>query len=365
MYSFAIGFAVPLLLIAAFYGCVIKKLRIAASGPIGSGSTRRSRSRETTNKRIEHLVVGIICTYTVCWLPYWIGQLLVSFTTHLESSPIEGFYPFVLLATCLSYTNSALNPILYAFLSDNFKRRCTDVFRSIYSVNWCQRPQSQETHSTVATGLCDHSEIHNHNNFYHNNHNNNNNLDIAKRRESKQTMVMNESIKLIPSPTQFCETQKLAPERLEGGENDMRSVTDVTDCSPLDDGQRRDQMVVRNKLEDEHAISSIEQHLDCCFDRLNHNSDQNRIYGGGGCDNVDSDRAGGFTNNLGSEYRLHELSSMNNGDLHDNQTRRKSVAFSIGTIVVQGPNNNGQIVKGDHKILQVTDKKLQQRQEAV
>lgn len=133
MYSFAIGFALPLLLIACFYLCVIRKLRRAAHDAVQLGrSTRSSRTRETTNKRVEHLVIGIICTYTVCWLPYWVEQLLVSFSTG-ESSIFAGFYMFVMVATSLSYTNSALNPILYAFLSDNFKRRCTAIFTSLCS----------------------------------------------------------------------------------------------------------------------------------------------------------------------------------------------------------------------------------------
>lgn len=133
MYSFLLGFSVPLLLIAAFYVCVIRKLRLAASGPINTVSSRRSRSRETTNRRIEHLVIGIICTYIICWLPYWITQLCVSFNAE-GISPVAGFYECFLVATSLSYTNSALNPILYAFLSDNFKRRCIDVLRSINSL---------------------------------------------------------------------------------------------------------------------------------------------------------------------------------------------------------------------------------------
>lgn len=178
----------PLLLIAAFYTCVIRKLRIAANGPINLGSSRRSRSRENTNKRIEHLVIGIICTYTICWLPYWITQLCVSFTT-LENAPIMGFYPLVLIATCLTYTNSALNPILYAFLSDNFKRRCSDVFRSILSVKWCHQFPPTDGHSTVATTIYEASEV--------------NNKQNQCRPESRQTVIMNEAVRLVTCPSQL------------------------------------------------------------------------------------------------------------------------------------------------------------------
>jgi len=184
LYSFAIGFAAPLLLIAAFYLCVIRKLRVAASGTTNLGTGRRNKSRENTNRRIEHLVIGIICTYTVCWLPYWVAQLLVSFSSG-ESSPMAGFYGFVLIATSLSYTNSALNPILYAFLSDNFKRRCSRIFESICSLRifWPlghRRAENKSTNSFAQLAECETS--------------------IA-RPESRQTIIMNESARLISSPT--------------------------------------------------------------------------------------------------------------------------------------------------------------------
>ena len=35
---------------------------------------------------------------------------------------------FMLLASCLSYANSAMNPILYAFLSENFKKSFAKAF---------------------------------------------------------------------------------------------------------------------------------------------------------------------------------------------------------------------------------------------
>lgn len=135
MYSFTIGFALPLTLIAGFYFRVVHRLRKAAL-PENLKSTRRSKNRETTNRRIENLVIGIICTYTVCWLPYWVTQISVS----VRQNQSPSFYSLVLIGTSLSYTNSALNPILYAFLSDNFKRRCADIFRSLRALKWCKIP---------------------------------------------------------------------------------------------------------------------------------------------------------------------------------------------------------------------------------
>lgn len=255
---------------------------MAASGPISLGSTRRSKSRETTNKRIEHLVIGIICTYTICWLPYWITQLCVSFTT-LEHSPVEGFYSFVLIATCLSYTNSALNPILYAFLSDNFKRRCSDVFRSIYSIKWCQRTQCTESHSTVTTA-CYESE--------------------AGRPESRQTVMLNESIRLITSSNQ-CNDSTVDT-------NQSLATLARTTLDPIRNYPRAHCL--------EHDNTSL---------TISNNNNNNKITSN---NNPDVGNSGG-------------------------EPRKKSVAFSVDTIVVQGLNN--ETMKSNHHTILQADKTSQ------
>lgn len=66
-------------------------------------------------------MLTVVTVYVMCWLPYWITQIAMMFTPSYE-----GVSQFVvkihLVASCLSYSNSAMNPILYAFLSDNFKK---------------------------------------------------------------------------------------------------------------------------------------------------------------------------------------------------------------------------------------------------
>lgn len=197
MYSFAIGFSVPLFLIAVSYLCVVRELRMSAKKNIAG--SRRSKTRENTNRRIELLVIGIIFTYTICWLPYWIEQLCVSFSTP-ETIQFRGFYDFVLIATSLSYTNSALNPILYAFLSDNFKRRCSDIFNSIFK--WLRlRRRFNNNNNTTNITITNIKNQRSHNNIQ-------SVLLIptavysdpeVSRAESRQTVLLNESSKLTSS----------------------------------------------------------------------------------------------------------------------------------------------------------------------
>lgn len=114
LYSFTLGFAIPLLLILLFYVLVI--LRLSRVGP-------RSRHR-AKHRRVTYLVLTVITVYVICWLPYWAGQLYILGAAQATALTVTVF----LLSQLLSYANSAVNPILYAFLSDNFKKSFAKAF---------------------------------------------------------------------------------------------------------------------------------------------------------------------------------------------------------------------------------------------
>lgn len=113
LYTFILGFILPLIFILIFYCLVIKKLRTV-------GPKNKSKGKKR-HRKVTRLVLTVIAVYIFCWLPYWVTQLALIFTPPRQCQTkmsIAGF----LLAGFFSYSNSAMNPILYAFLSDNFKK---------------------------------------------------------------------------------------------------------------------------------------------------------------------------------------------------------------------------------------------------
>ncbi|XP_067013267.1 somatostatin receptor type 2-like [Anabrus simplex] len=114
LYSFILGFAIPLVLIFVFYCLVIRKLRTV-------GPKNKSKEKKKSHRKVTKLVLTVITVYIFCWLPYWITQLALIFTPPKQCQSRVAVTIF-LVAGCLSYSNSAMNPVLYAFLSDNFKK---------------------------------------------------------------------------------------------------------------------------------------------------------------------------------------------------------------------------------------------------
>lgn len=73
----------------------------------------------TLQKRVTRLVVVVVIVFAVCWCPIQVVLLLKSFDKY-ELTPL--LLIIQITANVMAYMNSCVNPILYAFLSDNFRK---------------------------------------------------------------------------------------------------------------------------------------------------------------------------------------------------------------------------------------------------
>ncbi|XP_013113887.1 substance-P receptor [Stomoxys calcitrans] len=126
LYTFLLGFATPLCFILVFYYLVIRKLHSVQQ-------KHKSKEKKRSHRKVTRLVLTVITVYILCWLPHWVSQvsLINSFVGHKELTRLEIL--LILLFGCLAYSNSAMNPILYAFLSDNFRKSFTKAFSCVTS----------------------------------------------------------------------------------------------------------------------------------------------------------------------------------------------------------------------------------------
>lgn len=75
-------------------------------------------------------VLVVVVVFCLSWLPHHVVHLWVEF----GSFPLnQASFVFRMVAHCLAYSNSSVNPIIYAFLSENFRNSYKQVF-------WCRAP---------------------------------------------------------------------------------------------------------------------------------------------------------------------------------------------------------------------------------
>lgn len=110
---FIFAFVAPLIIISVCYTLMVLRLK---SVRLFSGSREKDRNL----RRITRLVLVVVAVFVVCWTPIHIFILVKALSTGVpETTAVMAAYFF---CVALGYTNSSLNPILYAFLDENFKR---------------------------------------------------------------------------------------------------------------------------------------------------------------------------------------------------------------------------------------------------
>ncbi|KAH8334789.1 hypothetical protein KR074_002224 [Drosophila pseudoananassae] len=123
LYTFFLGFATPLCFILSFYYLVIRKLQ-----SVGPKHGTKSKEKRRAHRKVTRLVLTVITVYICCWLPHWMSQLALIHSNPAQRDLSRLEILIFLLLGALVYSNSAVNPILYAFLSENFRKSFFKAF---------------------------------------------------------------------------------------------------------------------------------------------------------------------------------------------------------------------------------------------
>ncbi|KAK3514082.1 hypothetical protein QTP70_003212 [Hemibagrus guttatus] len=110
---FIFGFVIPFLIIITCYILIIRKLR----------NNQMARS----NKPFK-VMTTLIVAFFICWMPYHIFKLLELDLKYEHVIPAGQKF-----AITLAGANSFMNPLLYAFMGKDFKRKCYAILSKIES----------------------------------------------------------------------------------------------------------------------------------------------------------------------------------------------------------------------------------------
>ncbi|XP_046573996.1 allatostatin-A receptor-like [Haliotis rubra] len=144
----AFGYVIPLCAICLMYGLMVNRL-LCGVVPGDDQCAESFRAK----KRVTRMVIIVIASFALCWLPIQIILIIRAFGHYPHDM---GFVGLEMAANCLAYMNSCVNPFLYAFLSENFKRSfrkficCFQVTR-IMDYGMDLHPREKDPESTCIT----------------------------------------------------------------------------------------------------------------------------------------------------------------------------------------------------------------------
>ncbi|NXN08829.1 GALR1 protein, partial [Indicator maculatus] len=112
-----VGYLLPLVLITCCYAKVLYHLHMKVKNI--------SKKSERLKKKTAQTVLLVVAVFLLSWLPHHIIMMWAEF----GQFPLNNIsFTFRIISHCLAYGNSCINPIIYAFLSENFRKACRQVF---------------------------------------------------------------------------------------------------------------------------------------------------------------------------------------------------------------------------------------------
>ena len=91
--------------------------------------SRKVKSQEKRLRRITKFVASVVMVFAIFWLPIHFINLWIRLDPGFPRT--EPMYWFKILAHSLSYANSCVNPFIYAFYSDGFRKAFRETFPSL------------------------------------------------------------------------------------------------------------------------------------------------------------------------------------------------------------------------------------------
>ncbi|KAM9508496.1 galanin receptor type 1-like [Guaruba guarouba] len=112
-----VGYLLPLVLITFCYAKVLYHLHTKVKNI--------SKKSERSKRKTAQTVLLVVAVFLLSWLPHHIITMWAEF----GQFPLNNIsFTFRIISHCLAYGNSCINPIIYAFLSENFRKACQQVF---------------------------------------------------------------------------------------------------------------------------------------------------------------------------------------------------------------------------------------------
>lgn len=120
VFKFLVYYAVPLCIIACFYILMAKHLEMTTRNMPGEMQGQSSQIR--ARKKVAKMVLSFVIMFMICFLPHHVFMLWFHLNTNAHEDFDDFWHAFRILAFCLSFINSCINPIALYFISGVFRK---------------------------------------------------------------------------------------------------------------------------------------------------------------------------------------------------------------------------------------------------
>ncbi|XP_027275239.1 kiSS-1 receptor isoform X5 [Cricetulus griseus] len=127
LYNLLALYLLPLLATCACYGAMLRHLGRAAVRPAPTDGALQgqllAQRAGAVRTKVSRLVAAVVLLFAACWGPIQLFLVLQALGPAGAWHPRSyAAYALKIWAHCMSYSNSALNPLLYAFLGSHFRQ---------------------------------------------------------------------------------------------------------------------------------------------------------------------------------------------------------------------------------------------------
>ncbi|XP_031562333.1 probable G-protein coupled receptor No9 [Actinia tenebrosa] len=129
-FTIGVNWFLPALAVFVFYGLIFRITRIQAKKIAKNQITLEKSERKRRNYLLKGAISlsKIVAVYLVCWLPF----IIKCFLSQLDNYELIPFvYHYLIMF--LTYSNSAINPFLYAGLCEDFNSAFRKIYRQFLS----------------------------------------------------------------------------------------------------------------------------------------------------------------------------------------------------------------------------------------
>ncbi|XP_042627700.1 C3a anaphylatoxin chemotactic receptor-like [Cyprinus carpio] len=107
-YDFIVGFLIPFLIIASSYTAI---------------GVRIKRLKRVKQLRMYRVIITVTLAFFICWFPYHVCQIYFITAAKSRNDNKAFFLAVIVVSIYLVCLNSCLNPILYVFMCDEYKKK--------------------------------------------------------------------------------------------------------------------------------------------------------------------------------------------------------------------------------------------------